>query len=196
MSRHLIVPVVEGHGEVEAVPLLVRRIYAELLPDVTVVVNHPIRVKSGSFVSDELYFRRYVAMAAAKAAQGNGLVLILLDCEDDCPADLGPKLLAGAKSVRPDVPSMVVLAHREYETWFLAAAESLDMGLAPPDNPEAIRGAKEWLTRRMAVPYDPIIHQASFTSKFDLRQAQRIPSFARLVRKVTCGNLPSMSGQN
>lgn len=190
MTQRFICPIVEGHGEIEAVPLLIRRIFAESGTGTMPGINYPIRIKSGSFLHDESYFQRYVQLAAAKAAQAGGEVLILLDCEDDCPATLGPALLARAKNVRNDVPTTVVLAHREYETWFLAAAESLrgcgglSADLSPPADPEAIRGAKEWLGRHMERSYDPIIHQAAFTARFDLSQAKTVPSFARFVSKI------------
>ena len=181
----------EGHGEVEALPLLIRRIFSEFRPGVYPVVNPPSRVKAGSFVNDQDYFHKYVTLAAAKAAQGGGMVLILLDCEDDCPATLGPRLLADAQAVRTDIKYAVALAHREYETWFLAAADSLrgcaglSTELVPPKNPESILGAKEWLTHHMLVSYDPIIHQAKLTAHFNLQQARTIPSFARLINKLT-----------
>lgn len=190
MNRRFFSPIVEGHGEQEALPLLIRKIFADASPETIPVINPPIRVKSGSFLSDVEYFSKYVTLAAAKASQAGGEILILLDCEDDCPGTLGPLLLARAKTVRSDVPITVVLAHREYETWFLAAAESLrgcgglPADLSPPADPELIRGAKEWLGRRMDQSYDPIIHQAAFTARFDLSQAKSIPSFARLVSKI------------
>lgn len=189
MHRHFI-PIVEGHGEQRALPLLIRRIFVEISPLTFPVVNPPIRVKSGSFLNDPDYFGKYVTYAADKAAQAGGEVLILLDCEDDCPATLGPALLARARTVRSDVPTTVVLAHREYETWFLAAAGSLRgcaglaADLSPPADPELIRGAKEWLGRHMDQSYDPIIHQAAFTARFDLTQAKTVPSFARFVSKI------------
>ena len=190
MMHRYFIPIVEGHGEQKALPLLIRRIFVETSPLTFPIVNPPIRVKSGSFLNDPDYFGKYVSYAADKAAQAGGEVLILLDCEDDCPATLGPSLLARAKNVRSDVPTTVVLAHREYETWFLAAAESLrgcgglSANLSPPANPEAIRGAKEWLGRHMDQSYDPIIHQAAFTARFDLTQAKNVPSFARFVEKI------------
>ena len=190
MSFPLIVPIVEGHGEVEALPVLIRRIFAAFRPGMIPVVNPPSRVKAGSFLQDRDYFRKYVALAAAKAAQGDGLVLILLDGEDHCPGTLGPRLLADAQAVRAGIPCAVALAHREYETWFLAAAASLrgcaglPAQLNPPPNPEAIRGAKEWLGRHLPVPYDPIIRQARLTARFDLQQARAIPSFDRFINKL------------
>lgn len=190
MISPLIVPIVEGYGEVEALPLLIRRIFGEFHPGMSPVVNPPSRVKVGSFLHDHDYFKKYIELAAAKAAQGDGMVLIFLDCEDDCPATLGARLLADAQAVRADIKCAVALAHREYETWFLAAADSLrgcaglPPQLNPPSNPEAIRGAKEWLGRHMPVPYDPIIHQAKLTAHFDLNQARTIPSFDRLISKL------------
>ena len=191
MSSPLIVPIVEGHGEWEALPLLLRRILSESDAGSLPSVNPPIRIKAGSFLRDHDYFARYFSLAAAKAAQGKGTVLILLDCEDDCPAELGPRLMAMAQAVRSDVPLLVTLAHREFETWFLTAAESLQgccglpADLEAPSNPEAIRGAKEWLGERMREPYDPITHQVKFVARLNLQKAARNLSFARLVSKIT-----------
>lgn len=190
MSSPLIVPIVEGHGEVEALPVLIRRIFSTFRVGVAPVINPPARVKAGSFLQDRDYFHKYVSLAAAKAAQGDGLVLILLDCEDHCPGTLGPRLLADAQAVRSDIRCAVALAHREYETWFLAAAESLrgcaglPSELDPPANPESIRGAKEWLSKQMPRPYDPIIHQSRLTAQFDLHLARAVPSFDRFIQRL------------
>jgi hypothetical protein len=92
--------VVEGHGEVEALPALIRRIAESIGFAGDLRVNPPIRVKSGSFLNDEDYFRKYVALAAGKAVANGGSLLILLDCEDDCPGTLGPALLRRAQAVR------------------------------------------------------------------------------------------------
>ena len=102
-----IVSIVEGHGELDAVPILLRRIAAAALP-------------------------------------------------------------AGAVDAR-DRAIRVVLAKTEYEAWFLAAADSIagkhgiDAKAAAPANPEAVRGAKEWLTGCMPAgqSYRPTRHQAA-----------------------------------
>lgn len=104
MSSPWIVPIVEGHGELEALPLLLRRIVSECDAESVPSVNPPIRIKAGSFLRDEDYFARFISLAAAKAAKREGTVLILLDCEDDCPAELGPRLLAKARAIRSDGP--------------------------------------------------------------------------------------------
>lgn len=187
----VIASIVEGHGEQQAVRRLLRRIATDAAPQAPMRANEPIRIKSGSFFNDTRYFSRYVNLAAAKARQeAAGHVLILLDCEDDCPARFGPRLLDQARAVAPDVNIIVALAHREYETWFMAAAESLrgvegmSGAVGRPADPEATRDAKGWLGRHMPHGYDPISHQLAFTHAFDLDAARTIASFDRLYRKI------------
>ena len=78
--------------------------------------------------------------------------------------------------------------------WFLAAADSIagkhgiDAKAAASANPEAVRGAKEWLTGCMPAgrSYRPTRHQAALTSTFDMDAARRAaPSFDKLWRDVT-----------
>lgn len=186
-----IVPIVEGFGEVEAVPLLLRRIATQVSPTLVPRINPPTRVKLGSFLNDSDYFERYVKLAGAKARQADGLVLILLDCDDACPGTLGPLIVSKANKVCSDVPYLVVLAKREYEAWFIAALDSLReyAGIASevekPADPESIRDAKGWIAARRSTGYDPIVDQASFTAAFDLSEATLSPSFARLHERLT-----------
>ena len=146
--------IVEGHGEVKAVPNPDSTRRCESLSRISrLAYLHPIRV-SRSKVIQEGELERAVEFAARKIG-GQGAIFILLDSDDDCPARLGPELLCRALEVRGDLPIAVVLAKREFEAWFLAAAESLQgqrglkNNLQPPNNPEAIHGAKEWLSQRM-----------------------------------------------
>jgi hypothetical protein len=89
------------------------------------------------------------------------------------------------------MPIALVLAKREFEAWFLAASASLrgirglPRDLEPPPDPEAIRGAKEWLNSRM-VPngYSPTADQPALTAQFDLASARSAPSFDKCWREV------------
>ena len=186
-----IVPIVEGHGEVDALPALLHSIRKALAATETLHVNPPIRVKSGSFLSRrDDYFSRHIHLACAKAIARQGSVLILLDCDDACPASLGPDLLRDASAVGPNIPMFIALAYREYETWFIAAARSLrgECGLpgdlTPPSDPEVFRDAKGWLGRVMPSGYDPIRHQLPLTRRMDLGQARTLRSFDRLYNHV------------
>ena len=112
-----IVTIVEGPGEVSAVPILIRRIAAAVEPSLVPRVPKPIRVKRGRFLkANEL--ERYVDLAARQAGT-DGRILIILDADDDCPAQRASELLARAAAVRSDRRIQVVLAQREYEAWFL-----------------------------------------------------------------------------
>jgi hypothetical protein len=196
MNSYFIAPIVEGHGEVESVPILLHRLFDEmrsrLKPGSQLIVNPPIRIKSGSFLGDAVYFKRHVELAALKAkARPNGSVLILLDCEDTCPAILGPKLLNQAQSVRNDTLFAIALAYREYETWFLTAAESLrtigelPVDLTSPNLPETIRNAKKWLAQNLPQGYQETRHQPLFTRHFSLAQAAASDSFVELRQKFS-----------
>lgn len=181
---------VEGHGDVEAVPIVVRRIVQQILPPVIVQVTAPLRTPKSRLVKPgEL--ERAVELAARRMAGGGG-VLIVLDSDDDCPAQVGPALLARAASVRNGLPIAVVLAKSEFESWFVAAAESvagsvgLPVGLQAPADPESIRGAKEWLTDRMlgTRSYSSTLDQPVLARQFDLARARRADSFEKLCRET------------
>jgi hypothetical protein len=135
-----------------------------------------------------------VVSAAALRIKGDGGVLVLLDADDDCPAQLGPQLLARARAVRPDKRIVVVLANREFEAWFLAAATSLagqhgfPDDLRSHDNPEVPRDCKGWLTKQRTHghPYKETVDQAPLTSTFDLKAArENSPSFDKFYRDAT-----------
>jgi hypothetical protein len=182
--------IVEGHGDSEAVPVLIRRIAEAFDPALYVHVPSPIRIPKSRLVRPgEL--ERAVELAALKIP-GQGGILVLLDSDDDCPAHRGPELLQRAFSARPDLLIGVVLAKREFEGWFLAAAESLrgQRGLAqditPPPDPENVRGAKEWLSDRMPGKrsYSETLDQAALTARFDLTTARRADSFDKCYRQI------------
>jgi hypothetical protein len=192
MSPFTIVPIVEGHGEVSAVPILIRRLAEHIDPARSVDVRKPIRGHRSKLVRpDEA--KRFLDLAVQKLGDQRGAVLVIIDADDDCPAELGPQLVSACRSIRGDVPVSVVLAVCEFEAWFLAAAESLRgvRGLAAdlerPANPEAIRDAKGWIKRSRTdgLSYSETTDQAALTAMFDLDLAtQRSSSFRKLRRDV------------
>lgn len=183
--------IVEGHGEIEAVPILLRRIGQELNPPRFVSVPRPMRVPA-SKLQKEGELERTVDFAARKTGP-DGAIFVLLDCDDGCPAELGPALLRRAQAARPNRKIAVVLAKREYESWFLAAARSLQgkrglpEDLEPPPDPESIRGAKEWLSRQMGpqTRYSETTDQPALTALFDMQAARAADSFDKCYRELT-----------
>lgn len=180
--------IVEGQGEVAALPILLRRLCSWRTPTLHVNVLAPIKVHRDRFLNREEEFRRILLLAASKCGE-NGWILVLLDADDDCPAELGSHILARAIAYAPHRRISVVLANREYEAWFIASAESLDgyrgfaVGAAI-DIPDAEipRDAKGWLGRRMTgKSYGEVTDQPAFSALMDLQKAfERSRSFRKL----------------
>lgn len=187
----VVVPIVEGKGEVEAAPILVRRVVGAIDPLRTVDVRRPLRAHRAKVVK-EGELERYVDLAALKGG-AQATVLVLLDADDDCSATLGPVLLDRAATHRSDVALSVVLAAREFEAWFLASVGSLrglrglPVDAEAPTDPEAVRDAKGWLQERRTdgFAYSPTVDQPALTAAMDLDLARSgSPSFAKLWRDL------------
>lgn len=183
-----IVPIVEGQAEVGSVPVLLRRLLAELGAH-EVQVARPLRVRRNQFVREGEAER--AIQLAVRSREGVGCILVILDADDDCPASLGPELLARCADATRR-PVAVVIANRELEAWFLGAKESLrgvrgiqEDATAPPD-PEAIRGAKERLSHNMrGRRYLEVDDQPALAAEMSLEAAESTcPSFAKLRRDV------------
>lgn len=181
----MIQPIVEGHGEVEAVPVLLRRFVAEAgVFDVR--IGTPIRRRRPELVREDSLRR---AVELARRQPGCSAILVLFDGDDDCPRALAPTIERWASDAAAGVPCAVVMAHREYEAWFLAAIESLVGPVGLPEgaprwgDPEAPRDAKGLLERAMFATsgYHARVDQPSLTARFDLSSAyRRSRSFRRM----------------
>jgi hypothetical protein len=181
----------EGHGEVSALPVLLRRI--SFWKNIhNAIIGPPLRVQKDRFLNRPEEFRRMVMLAAQKCGE-NGSLLILLDADDDCPLTKAPEILARAKTIAPHRPISVVLANREFEAWFIGAAQSLhgSRGLAITSQDltvmaEEPRDAKGWLGRRMPGTYGETTDQPAFAAIMDLEQAHtRCRSFRKLCKEWT-----------
>lgn len=105
-----IASVVEGEGEVRALPKLLHRIAAEL--EVSLLTSKPpMRIPKTKLTAPQ-GIERAVNAKATEVSGDSGGVLVLLDADNDCPARLGPALLERAQSARPDKRVAVVLANR------------------------------------------------------------------------------------
>lgn len=185
--------IVEGHGEVQALPILLRRLaYEQDRYDVE--FPRPVRCNKSEIVTEDGHVRadhlkRRVRQALIKLDQmDRGAVLLLLDADDHCPKLVAPRIQEEARTVSGPVPLAVVLANPEFEAWFLAALESLrgrrgipDSAVAP-EGPESIRDAKGALRFQMGGAYSERVDQPALTAGFDLQQATTCRSF----RKFRC----------
>lgn len=181
--------IVTGESEVAALPVLVRRIALALDPPMHVDVPLPIRAQE-SRLGKEGELERFLILAGNKFP--GAPVLLLIDCDDGCPATLGPALSARAAKARPDLTIEVALAKREFESWLVASAESLrgqrgfPDSISAPTDAEAIRDAKGWLGHRRVPPgYRATTDLPALTARFDLALArQRSDSFAATERRI------------
>jgi len=184
-----IYPIVEGYGEVQAVPVLIRRLLTEANCFV-VNVGRPIRRSQSQFHSQEGV--RVAVKVALRQPDCSG-ILLLLDGEDDCPKELAEDIRGWAFEAAGRVPCDVIVAYREYETWFLAAIESLAgkygirNGAAAPADPESRRDSKAALEEFMPDyrAYSETGDQPGMSAEFDMKLAfRRNRSFRKLVTAV------------
>ncbi len=183
--------IVEGYGEVKAVPVLLDRFRAKLPPDVYLEIQRPWRENRNRLVKPGELER--IVEAVARRLQAPRAIFILIDADKDCPATLGPELLERATKARSDIPIGVVLAKCEFEAWFLASVESLHghCEIESPEpfgrDPEGIRGAKQALRQYMRGnrSYSETVDQAELTRHFDLNLARgRSDSFDKCCREI------------
>ncbi|HVV52570.1 MAG TPA: DUF4276 family protein [Polyangia bacterium] len=186
----MIQPVVEGHGDLAAVPVLIRRV-AERLGVPSVPIGRPIRRRRSEMVREDA-IRRGVQLA--RRQHGCRGILIIFDADDDCAGQ--PPIssaISWAKDEAKPLACSLVVAYREYEAWFTAGLEMLRgkrglMNTAVSDDaPEARRGAKEYLGRFLPAGrgYVETTDQPALTQMFDLDLAyERCRSFRKLVKEL------------
>jgi len=175
----------------QAAPVLLRRLLHEEHQryDWQVDPKHTMKVWGLHKLRQNL--PKFVEHLRGKACDG---AMILLDLEDQLPCEEAPALADEIAALQPlPFPVVIVFACREYEAWFLAgiasiAGKSLYFadGLTYPHDPEAKRGAKEWLDKQMppTVKYKEVLHQEQFTRLLDFEQTRRALSFQRLERAL------------
>jgi len=141
-----VAPIVEGYGEVESLRILIERVWPTLGRSDWPTVLQPIRQPKGKLLQPK-ELERATNLAALKLGGppfGDKMILLIIDADDDCAAELGPSLLAQMAASRSDCVSACCIAVVEYETWFAASAESmtdlLDLGEAgAPGDPHVAR---------------------------------------------------------
>jgi hypothetical protein len=187
MARRLVC-VVEGKGEVEALPNLCARIRDYLKAWDWIIDPQPVRQPRGALVDERTSSPRRpcrvdgagraVRLALGRPADG---ILLTCDADDDCPAVWGPSARAVVTQAAHGDAVMVV---REYEAWLLYAFDDAALAGVGITDPGRIRGAKEKL-RRLVPSYKPTTHQLEITRKIDIERLRRVSdSFDKLVRSL------------
>lgn len=182
-----IVCVVEGKGEVEAVPNLCSRILRELEVWDWFVDPAPIRQPRGRLVEErvrspmrpakDVELGRAVQLALR--SRRADAVLVLCDSDDDCPAVWGPSATQRLSSL---CRGAAVMVQREYESWLLHGIRAF--GHLEVATIEGRRDAKKLLCVHRP-GYLPTVHQLVLTRELDIRRCwARSDSFDKLVRSI------------
>jgi hypothetical protein len=203
MSRLVVAPIVEGHGEEKsAIRTIVTRIWRELLNGEYVRVLRPIRQPRSKLIQRDGLLRAIdLATLTLGEDESNDrrLILVLFDADDDLPCVLAPKLRDLVSSERGHLDIAIVIANQEFETWFAAAAESLqaffDLSITPPAvDPEAAGQRKGAVRRWMRNQYSETIDQVRLTAQMDLRLCRsRSKSFDKLCRELEKRLVPGIT---
>lgn len=162
--------IVEGNGDVLALPVLIRTLaFANGFYDID--VPRPFRLARDKFtVPGEL--GRAVEFQARHVQEGNP-VLVLLDADNDCALKLSEDV---ARTYEGPRRLRVVVAVREYESIFLAGMSHRD--------PETVRGAKELLRKLTGEPYHDTVHQAKYSARLELPVARECRWFRKLEKEL------------
>jgi hypothetical protein len=186
----IIQPIVEGPGDVTAVPLLIRRICYELECCLGARVAAPMKVARSKMVQ-EAEMRKYLRIASADPECK--LILLFMDADDDCAKEISELLRPWIEGEALRVRCEVIVIPREFECWFISAIESLrgvrgiSEAATSHTTPEMVRNPKAILTRWMqgTAAYHETADQVAFTQSLDLAGVRlRCRSFRRLIAKI------------
>lgn len=175
-----ILPIVEGDGDLKAVPVLLRNLLTfHGLHETQILPPH----KRGELPKVAARFEDYFHIALKE----NAAILLVLDfdCEYcDCPFQEAEGLYRRAQAIRGNWPFKIAFLVKEFESLFLAETKaatnvlSLPPGTKFPDAPETIRDAKGWLSkaRPKGSSYKPTVHQAKITAHLNFEKLRETSS--------------------
>lgn len=183
-----LVCVVEGSGEVAAVPNLCSRVadYLRVSKASWIVDPVPIRQSRSAFVDEQApkpprppredTIKRAVELALIRPANA---VVLVCDSDDDCAAYWGP---AATKLISDRCVGGAAMIVREYEAWLLCSELS---SKTLSDRPiEEIRDAKGRL-KALVPGYKPTVHQLELTRKIEIERLRTLSdSFDKFVRTL------------
>ena len=211
MGIKIIIPFVEGKGDIDAVPILMRRVRPVAQP--AKIDVPPIKITAAWRVghlqhlvkNDGKMWKDKLAFASSKR-RASGVLLLLdgdrlpLGGQDPlCPANIAQALVNQAKMVGAGAcfSVAVVIAMQEVESWFIAGASSLIRARQSQGKQDATaelegdlekhpRDAKAWLSHYLPGGYSPTLHQADCAARVDLDQIRdrKMRSFARFEKAV------------
>jgi hypothetical protein len=166
----VVAPIVEGHGDVAALPVLLR------LLNPAIQVRTPVRFPKTKLLIEE-HLRRAVRIAASNVVD-EGALLVVIDADEDCAAQLARELQQRISKILPERQARVVFAVREFEAWIVGGIA--DFKVPDPDHAGHV---KDRIREKFGV-YKETVDQPRLIAAADVAMlTQRSRSFRRL-RKV------------
>ena len=193
-----IIPIVEGDGEITAVPELIRRFLHEKLSEYIITVRSPMRLRRNQIDQKLPGF-----LHMAQRDEGCKAIIVIMDSDTKCAKDEALHISEVVRQHNVYVPVAVVCPSVEYEVWFIASIETIqdqpigkrgivitvstNRDMEEVETPEGIGSPKGWLKRHMpkTMTYNPTQDQAALTARIDFELAsERSRSFRRLCHAV------------
>jgi hypothetical protein len=182
-----LVIIVEGDGEVEAFPILLRRLLGKRGCWDIIISNPPINTHGIGNITKDNGLESFLELALRRPSCD--AILILVDADSSCSKDFAIDLARRAFAYSCHIPTAVVATKYRYENWFLASLETLMGNIGLMDNleiincPEGISDPKRFLTEKMIQgrAYRETMDMAPMTNLLDINLVhQRSRSFRRL----------------
>ena len=111
-----IVAIVEGDGDVAAVPGLLRRILGERLFRYDIQAAKPKQAHGKPNL-----LKKFEQLLQYAIIDNCDAILVVLDADEECPVNEARTLVTRAAALSLTVPVAIVYAKSEYETWFIAS---------------------------------------------------------------------------
>lgn len=167
--------IVEGAGDVAAIPLLIRKVlYEHGIFHVQTAPRPKTKVEVGK-LRQPGELERYIDFCNRESGDS---ILLAIDSDDHCPVAVALEFAARIKNTGLRKPASVCLFNREYESIFLPSIDRI-ADLYPDfkwsntevtQHPETIREVKGTISKMMPADraYKPTRDQARFTDAIDL----------------------------
>lgn len=169
-----ITPIVEGHGEVKAVPTLLKRKAQEV--GIEISIQHPIRASASQMIKDnsgQFGIEKQIELALRN--RDTDVIFIFIDGDNiEKICEFYPKFYAYCIGKVPETKMVcIVFPNKEFESWFLSSITELAPNAPDIQEPETIRGAKERF--KNSIPgkkYHESLDQEPYTKKFSFELAR------------------------
>jgi hypothetical protein len=200
---------VEGKGEQDAAPRLMKRLWQHL--GLEPFVKWEVVLQNNNF-KDDAYLAQQIEGLFGLRNGRYQLLVVMFDSDDRteavpmCPRSKGPATAAVLRAANLPIPSAVVLPYQEYEHWFVACLPQ--WAGRPVVDPATLKQLAQFVPDAAAglasinqrdgkgiirdhlnpAEYEPTIHQSALTNMLDFTHLQQphidalAPAFGTLSR--------------